>query len=84
MASSISNRYCSNFLRAFNAVKDYTTVTDKYIVFIQPAVVFHFLEDFIVEPAKLKYKGTQHRAMEKEYCDQICTVMKFTLLSVIF
>lgn len=60
-----SNLYCSTFLIVFNTVKDCATVTDKYVVFILTAIVFHFLEDFILEPVKLKYKSIQHHSDEE-------------------
>lgn len=42
-----------------NAGKNNVNVTNKYVVFIQPDVVFHFQEDFILEPAKLQTHTTQ-------------------------
>lgn len=49
---SIANKL-SLLFKFLNTVKDCASVTDKYVVFIQPHVVFHFLEDFVMEPAKL-------------------------------
>lgn len=74
MASSIFSHYCLNILSDFNTVKD--CATDKYEVFIQPAVVLHFLKYIIVEPMKLKYKDTQHTVMKNvlwpnQYSSQI-------------